>query len=234
MARILGTPPLGWAPLALVAMAHAMGLWSMAAGRTETSARPAEMRFALAMAAPAAPSPPTPRRAEAAPVPAATTQPVAARPVTIARPAAARARQVPSPPPPPAPVAEAFAEAPATQPAVAALPAAASPGATAAEGADIPAVPPSFSADYLNNPKPDYPRVSRRLGEQGAVSLVVLVSADGQPQRIEVRQSSGHGRLDEAAMEAVRGWRFVPARRAGRPVPAEVRVPINFALENDR
>jgi len=57
------------------------------------------------------------------------------------------------------------------------------------------------------------------------------VSAAGRAEDIEVRTSSGHARLDEAARETVKGWRFVPARRGEQAVPAWVLIPISFRLE---
>ena len=87
-----------------------------------------------------------------------------------------------------------------------------------------------FDADYLNNPKPPYPPLSRRLREEGQVMLRVLVSVDGMPSRIEVRTSSGSERLDRAAEQAVSRWRFVPAKRGDTPVEAWVLVPIVFKL----
>jgi protein TonB len=94
-----------------------------------------------------------------------------------------------------------------------------------------PIVPPNFNADYLHNPAPAYPPVARRLGEQGRVVLRVLVTADGQPEQVEVRTSSGSPRLDAAALETVRRWKFVPARQGDRPLAAWVLVPISFRLE---
>lgn len=89
---------------------------------------------------------------------------------------------------------------------------------------------PRFDADYLDNPPPVYPSLARRLGEQGQVLLRVQVRADGTPAEVTVQQSSGSVRLDEAAREAVRRWRFVPARRGNAPVAAAVLVPISFSL----
>lgn len=89
---------------------------------------------------------------------------------------------------------------------------------------------PRFDAEYLNNPAPRYPAVSRRLREQGVVVLRVYVLASGMPDVVELKQSSGSGRLDTAAQEAVRKWNFVPAQRAGAPVGAWVIVPIEFSL----
>lgn len=90
--------------------------------------------------------------------------------------------------------------------------------------------PPRFSADYLNNPGPRYPALSRRLGEEGRVLLRVLVNAEGHPEGIHVNHSSGFSRLDSAAREAVAQWRFVPAKLGDRSVRAWVIVPIVFTL----
>jgi protein TonB len=95
-----------------------------------------------------------------------------------------------------------------------------------------PVVPPSFDAAYLRNPPPAYPLMSRRRAEQGKVMLRVHVSADGTASQAEVQASSGHQRLDEAAVQAVLQWRFVPAKQGDRPVAAWVLVPIVFALQD--
>lgn len=91
--------------------------------------------------------------------------------------------------------------------------------------------PPRFDAAYLDNPKPEYPRLARRLGEQGTVLLNVYVDANGLPEKIELQVSSGSPHLDRAARETVRQWKFVPARQAERPVGAWIVVPIRFVLE---
>lgn len=95
-----------------------------------------------------------------------------------------------------------------------------------------PVIPPQFNADYLNNPAPHYPGLSRRLGEQGRVLLRVFVDEQGLPARIELRTSSGHERLDHVALDAVRQWKFVPARRGDQAVSAWVLVPISFSLRS--
>ena len=69
------------------------------------------------------------------------------------------------------------------------------------------------------------------MGEQGKVMLRVFVEPDGLPSQVAVRTSSGSSRLDQAAMDTVRRWRFVAARRGSEPVGAWVVVPINFSLE---
>lgn len=90
--------------------------------------------------------------------------------------------------------------------------------------------PPRFDADYLDNPAPVYPPLSRRLGEQGKVMLRVLVDASGAASQLEVRTSSGSQRLDTAAIDAVRRWKFAPAKQGDKLVAGWVLVPINFSL----
>ena len=96
--------------------------------------------------------------------------------------------------------------------------------------APAPVVPPNLNADYLDNPAPSYPSISRRMGEQGKVLLRVYVEADGLPSKVEVRTSSGAERLDQAALEAVRRWKFVPAKQGDKAVPAYVVIPVLFNL----
>lgn len=143
----------------------------------------------------------------------------------------------PEPPPPPKPVARPTPQKvqapPEPQPVVPPQPAA--PAAATAEVAavadeEMPLVEPNFQADYLRNPAPAYPRLSRRLGEQGEVSLRVLVDPHGKPRRVELDTSSGFERLDRAALDVVQRWSFVPARRGSRAVEAWVIVPIVFSL----
>jgi len=140
--------------------------------------------------------------------------------------------------PKPRPVAKAVEhpiEAPLiAAPAEAQSPVAAPPAAPIAAGPPAPSTPltqPIFNADYLDNPAPAYPALSRRLGEQGRVLLRVLVNVRGTSDEVQVQTSSGHTRLDEAARDTVRRWRFVPARRGAEPVSAWVLIPISFRLE---
>lgn len=90
---------------------------------------------------------------------------------------------------------------------------------------------PRFDAGYLNNPAPRYPPLSRRMGEEGKVMLRVLVSSEGQAQEVRLHVSSGSARLDEAAIDAVRNWRFVAARQGERSISGWVIVPISFRLD---
>jgi protein TonB len=90
---------------------------------------------------------------------------------------------------------------------------------------------PSSDADYLSNPKPPYPAMSKRLNEQGKAVVRVLISAEGAPQKVELRQSSGFERLDQSALETVMKWRYVPGKRDGVPEAMWFNVPITFKLE---
>lgn len=89
---------------------------------------------------------------------------------------------------------------------------------------------PRFDADYLNNPKPHYPPLSRRLREEGVVMLRVYVLPSGLPDTVELKRSSGSARLDDVALSTVRQWRFIPARSGDVAVAAWVLVPIAFSL----
>ena len=206
-----------------VVLFHAVALWALQTGLLRRAAEiviPAQVLAEfITPPAPEAKEPPPPVQPPPKPVPR---QPVVRQQAP---------RPVAKPDPLPAPnapmgVAEAV-PAPVTEapPTPAAPPAPPSP----------PAPPrielPSSNAGYLNNPKPTYPAISRRLGEQGKVVLRVFIDAEGSPQQIEVRQSSGYERLDQQALDAVRRWRFVPGKRNGVPEAMWNIVPINFVLE---
>ncbi len=97
--------------------------------------------------------------------------------------------------------------------------------------APAPLVAARFDADYLHNPKPVYPPLAKRQGEEGKVLLKVRVSAKGEALDVAISKSSGFPRLDNAAIDAVTHWRFVPAKRGDETVDSSVVVPITFALE---
>jgi len=99
-----------------------------------------------------------------------------------------------------------------------------------ASAAPAPIVPPDFKAAQLRNPGPAYPFLSRRAKEEGVVLLKVLVSTDGRAAKLEIEESSGFDRLDDAALKTVSKWRFVPATQAGQPREAWVLVPVTFSL----
>ena len=90
---------------------------------------------------------------------------------------------------------------------------------------------PSSNADYLNNPAPRYPAISKRMGEQGKVVVRVLIGLDGTASQAEVRTSSGFDRLDQTALQTVLGWKYVPGKVNGEPKAMWFNVPIHFVLE---
>ncbi len=120
----------------------------------------------------------------------------------------------------------------ATAPVLANGPALASTTAPARPSTPLPAALelPSSEADYLRNPKPLYPRLSRQLREEGRVMVRVYISTEGLPEKVELAQSSGYFRLDQAALDAVAQWRFVPGKRNGVPEAMSYLVPIPFIV----
>lgn len=93
-------------------------------------------------------------------------------------------------------------------------------------------VAPAVGANYLHNPAPEYPQMARRRGEQGRVLIKVLVTSQGDASNVTLEKSSGSNYLDDAAIKAVKNWKFVPARSNNEPVSGYVTVPINFSLES--
>ena len=180
-----------------------------------------------------------------APVPEPTPRPVAvAKPAPPARTAPSPSRSAPDAPAAAGPPLGAPASVnPAT------LPEAGAPsGNAASRDAGLPAfetrgggppapstgqavTPPRLGAAYLNNPPPAYPAAARRMGTEGMVMLKVLVGRKGNVIELEVAQSSGFDILDRAASEAVRSWRFIPARRGETAVDEWVQVPVAFHLK---
>jgi periplasmic protein TonB len=170
-----------------------------------------------------------------------TMAPVAAQPERTLPPLQHKAIHVP-PPPAAKPVLQPLAaitqqyDTPVVVPAEPAEPA---PMAAAVQAAPASVAPlavqdiePDYKAAYLDN-RLAYPVAARRMGIQGRVVLDVEVLADGQCGQATVAQSSGHKVLDNAALESVRNWHFVPARHGTQVVTRWFRVPITFALKDD-
>lgn len=151
-----------------------------------------------------------------APTPTPAPEPVAVADPTP-QPHAPTGVALPQPPAPPIAVPMTAAPAPALAPLPAPLPPR--------------VVLPSTDADYLQNPKPAYPPLSKRLGEQGRVMVRALISAEGTVQSASVSQSSGYSRLDDSALAAVLKWRFVPGKRGGIPEAMWHQIPVNYVLE---
>jgi protein TonB len=80
---------------------------------------------------------------------------------------------------------------------------------------------------------PRYPESARRQGVEGITTLRFVVLANGHVGQIAVSHSAGHVDLDRAAMDAVRTWRFEPARRGKEAVAVWVTLPVRFELHNE-
>jgi periplasmic protein TonB len=89
---------------------------------------------------------------------------------------------------------------------------------------------PAQDLKTANRVDPTYPPASRRAGEQGTVRLKVLVDTNGRASNVAVTQTSGFPRLDEAAVEAVRKWRFVAATDGTNKIQAYTQVAVTFRL----
>lgn len=224
-----------WGWLALVAGAHAAGLGLLLDGPPPATAAAAPLMQVHLLAA-AAPTPagagvrptarelPVERRSPHRPQPASVT-PARPLPTTVA------AAVIPT-----AAASSLSAQAPAQAPSDSSLqPASSSAGreeVIAASPAPPSAPPSQRPADYLDNPAPAYPGLARRLGEEGTVLLRVHVLRSGHAREIEILATSGSPRLDQAASDAVRHWRFLPARVGEDRVDSWLRVPVVFRLRN--
>jgi periplasmic protein TonB len=208
----------------LVVVLHVAALYAWISLPPSDPAPPRETEVTVALAMPPAAQPeslpeprppkpvPQPRKAAPAPEPL----PVQAE----SKPSETPVEQPVLPVPVAAPKQVAAAPAPMAAPPVVAPP---SP----------PDVEPDYKASYLNNPRPSYPPAAKRMGLQGRVMLNVEVLAEGSCGQVNVAQSSGHEMLDKAALQAVKTWKFAPARQAGRAITKWCQVPINFTLKDN-
>ena len=216
-----------------VVVLHAGLIWGLQSGlllRTAELIVPAEVLAQFIeppepKLEPAPPAPPVPPARPVTPAPAVQKKAVTRAPVQPQAQPLAIADPTPSPNAPTGSVTPALA-LPSTP-----APVATAPAAPAAPPAPPAVQLPSSNADYLQNPKPAYPPLSKRLGEQGKVIVRVLIGADGIPQKAELRQSSGFERLDQAALNTVLKWRYLPGKRSGVAEEMWFNVPINFVLE---
>ena len=94
------------------------------------------------------------------------------------------------------------------------------------EGASVDELPRKLAS----NPAPRYPPDAFRNRLEGRVVLVVRIDESGTVSGIDILKSSGVKSLDQSALETVKQWRFLPARRAGVPIAAVVKVPIRFSI----
>jgi protein TonB len=108
-------------------------------------------------------------------------------------------------------------------------PSVAAPAAPSAPS--VPATPKLISGvSYINAPRPVYPPLDARMGNEGTVTLRVLINDKGRAEKMEIQKSSGSLRMDDAARDAVMRALFKPYLEDGKPTPAYAIVPINFTL----
>lgn len=86
---------------------------------------------------------------------------------------------------------------------------------------------------YKENAPPVYPEIARLRGYEGIVLVFAEVLPDGRVGKIKIRKSSGYAILDQSAIQAVKPWRFEPAKKSGNPFAAWVELPIKFILHNN-
>jgi protein TonB len=133
-------------------------------------------------------------------------------------------------------------QAPTSTSSVINLPPSASDDSNGAPGGRVAAIPPSrqtgtdAGVTQVARPqggyqvRPSYPASARRQGAQGTTILKVHILTDGRVGDVVVQETAGHPDLDQAAADAVRRWRFEPARRGSDPVAMWVLLPVEFRL----
>ncbi len=102
-----------------------------------------------------------------------------------------------------------------------------------AKGEAVPLTAASYTIGAKGNQPPEYPERARRNEFEGRVVLRVQVLPNGTSGAVSVQKSSGYDILDQAALAAVKKWRFVPAKRGETAVSASLDVPIIFRLTNN-
>lgn len=163
------------------------------------------------------------------PPPPAPAQPVVEPPPPVVDELAAKPAPKPVPKPKPKPVVKAQPK-PTPAPAPKTVEQAPAPPQPPASPAPAPVTPASANAGYLKNPAPEYPALAHRRGWEGTVLLRVHVLASGKPGDIQLQKSSGRQQLDEAALQAVKRWSFVPAKQGDVALDGWVSVPIEFKI----
>ena len=214
-----------WRTLVGVAGLHVLVVFALLHVKPVAEAVGLQQPLMVSLLAASEPEPPREEPKPLPPTPQTQPRRTLPPPVLAARTEAPTPAAVPLPPtePVPVPVVLSAPEPEPVKPVAAAI---------ASYTPPAPITPPRFDADYLDNPAPAYPGLSRRLGEHGRVLLRVLVSPEGLATQVEVRESSGYERLDKAARDTVRNWRFVPARQGTQGIAAWVQVPISFLLRS--
>jgi len=86
---------------------------------------------------------------------------------------------------------------------------------------------------YKENAPPAYPEIARARGYEGIVLVSAEILPDGRVGNMKIRKSSGYAILDQSAIEAVKPWKFEPAKKSGNPFTVWVELPIKFILHNN-
>jgi protein TonB len=211
----------------LVLLLHLSLIAAVVSHTSEPQAKKVEKAIeGVIIPAPVAPQPekPKPKPVQPEPVKKPKPQPqkkaVAKKAVTTPKPAPIK----------PAPVAEASPKAVSAPEAVANSEKTTT--ATKAAEPEPAATPPVASANKAVNKAPLYPTLSRRLKEQGTVYLQVLVLKNGKVGQLKLKQSSGFARLDQSALNAVRGWTYQPALKLSQPIDYWFVQPVVFNLNS--
>lgn len=224
--------------LGVVVLLHLLVFWAIQAGLTRDITRqmPQVVQAILLPETPP-PQPTAPKIEPPPPPPTPTPQPTPPPPPVAPAPPPAAATPSPAPPAqvPRAEVAvgpsiaptQAITAMPSSNPQPA--PAVATAPAAPARAAPPTRTPASVSAAQCD--KPDYPNASRRMEEEGTVSLRFLVGVDGKVIQSEIEKSSGFKRLDEAARAGLSKCRFQPATVDGRPEQAWASMKYTWRLE---
>lgn len=207
---------------------HVLGLWALQTGLLRRAVElvvPVEVLAELIEL-------PQPQVTPAPPPPQPHPKPVQ-KPVTPPPPVP---KQAPQPMAIADPAPSASAPAGTTEPQAAAPPIQSPPSRSEAPADTAAAIPretiPSTNIDHRFRPQPPYPTLSTRLGEEGVVTLKVMVSKDGRPLNVQVVRSSGYLRLDDVAEQTVKNrWRFTPGTSSGVPVDMEATIFVRFSLE---
>lgn len=107
----------------------------------------------------------------------------------------------------------------------------ATPESVSKQQTGMPLVEARYDVSELENPRPAYPLVARKRGYQGRVVLRVFVTTAGDCGEVRLAKTSGYTALDNAAIAAVREWRFMPAHQGDEIKASWIDIPINFRLK---
>jgi TonB family protein len=86
---------------------------------------------------------------------------------------------------------------------------------------------------YKENSPPVYPEIARVRGYEGIVMVFAEILPNGRVGEVKIKKSSGYAILDQSAIQAVKPWKFEPAKKSGSPFTAWVELPIKFILHNN-